>query len=410
MFSNIYKSVEARLKIATPFEISIVLVLCMVATVTVYTLYTKETLDPGGGIFTPPVTPEIIMHTDPTKESTFEEKRQELERIEADIVLSDTEIERLSYMLQKAFGLVVAHNRSETRDGAPLQEARTLFGEVYEKTKNSPTYGQMNELALWGYLFQFVSTVYDTRIVDGMPADIKNVYFTYFNNPESVNGTTEEQHRKVLEGMIALVDNAELFSFLKNDKSFNAYSASVKAAYLDSYREQLTTSEVASVSASLTDDINAYAQGKEKIEESGGNSLRSTSINPMHIAYAEYVRAYSESGEIPDTTGFESVYKTIESLSGVDAFGRSIILFRIGLYQLSALVREGASEEVIASRVAILKTVATSREGLNIITRNILTERLEDGAEWNRVHRDLAVLAETSPSFQDLLNTLGVTR
>ncbi len=411
MFSNIISTIRTQIAHLTArqlsvFEVSIVFLLCSITFVVVYTLHTKEILDPE----TPQSvreTPTIVMPINPSRESTLDQKRTELNEIESNLMLSDTQYERLAYTLQKAFSLITTNNRAPSLDEVELAEARTLFNQVYGDTKNKPSQKLLTEKALWGYLFYFVSTGYLPDVIDDMPSDIRNAYFSEWNSPEVFSEDVFQKRKKIFEGMIAFIDDENLFSELKNEKSFNAYSAVVKAVYLDSFKEGLSSDEISSVVTSLNTDLTQYEQGF-MTDDLPPTSLRLAVVVPSHISFARYVLDTIQQPGASRTQFFYPLTTYIEEQKDTDAFGREIVLSRIRLYELSAGVRENTSENQIAETVQRLTAQLSQNPDLQPIMKRIITYSLNESEQWNAVHRDLTELQKNSSSFKAFLSSLNI--
>ncbi len=350
------------------------------------------------------VTPIDVVY-DPTKQSTAERVAQDVEILTQKIDSATTEWEKLNYILQKGYMLVV--NRVEKPELEAKREARKLFTVVYESTKGNPEYQRLNDLAVWGYIFQFAENCFGGVAV-GAAQEIRDTYFTYFNNDDYLQKTFHVNQKEMFEGILLLIDDQSRFTTIRTDKVFNSYAAMIRASYLDAYRDELPPERTAELVEALKRDISNYENATYIMEDGAKGSMRTTLLAPMHLAFARFALAQATDGEDAGIKEFDTVYEYATQVAFKDEVGRSIAISWIKLYKLGALNRIPHTEEDIAREVSVLRGELAKNPQIISVIQSTLNYALSERGEWIDIRQDVFALAKTSPSLATFLEDIGI--
>jgi len=348
---------------------------------------------------------KIDMVHDTSIDSTQQYRTELLEDLSTRSETAETKYERLSYMLQKGFTLVV--NRTEVVDAESGREARTIFLRAYNETKDSSTpSGQyLSELALFGYIFHFAQNCFDTILRHSLPTDIRSAYFPSLTTGPDVMENIRARQKATFESIIAMIDSPDLFPTLRDDKIFNSHAVIIRATYLDSFKDEMTNEEIASVVQSIQSDLDRFNNGKFITAGGSQTTTRLTVSAPYNFAYADYVTKYVQG--VQDVSQFDTAYNHIQNLQG-DNMARAIGSSWIKMHKLGALSRDSSvTEQEIKSNVDAIYLQIQNRPEIKSVIKSNLTYASSDGGSWNIIRQDLFNLRNTSASVDAFLNDMG---
>jgi hypothetical protein len=281
---------------------------------------------------------------------------------------------------------------------------------VYNSTllKEDPVSKRLNDYALFGYVFAFAENCFPPNIAFNMPADIwkNNFNFFYSGKWRTAETTQKYKQQQAFKGIIELLDNDKEFEVFKDDKSFNSYSANIKATYLDSYSDTLTKVEKEKLMLSIKKDIVEFQNGSYISNSS--TTQRLLLLAPQHIAFAEYVVKYIETG-VSDYIIFQKTYDQISKEENISNTTKKITEAWLLIYKIAAMGRAQAAESEIDRSVKELDSLFKDNASVSGISRSYLNYGLSELGNWYSIKQDIFKLAKTNKSLDELLsNVIGL--
>lgn len=341
---------------------------------------------------------------DPKQNSTQEYKERVLSEIDRQIENNDDESLKLSLTVQKSFIQIV--NRSVSPDQTKSTEAMKGLNIVYDKTKYSQDYkyDKMSDYALFGFVFSFAENCFYRVATREIPADIKQKYFTHLNTDDYKIKSEKEKQMITFKSFINLIDDEQLFNVIKEDKSFNSYSALLKGVYLDSYKDILSKEEKQIMVDGIKKDQAEYVSGKYISVNT--DSMRISMLSPLHFAIANYAIKQAE-GSADDYSDFEKAFEEVSKVQG-DNVGKALTLSWLKMYQLGAMKRANAKEVEINKVVMELKEQITNEPQITRMIKGYLDYGLTEYGDWLTIKKDLFNLAKENKDLSNLLESVGV--
>lgn len=367
---------------------------------------------------TPQVVQKIPLVNDSLKDSTQEYKEEVMGILKQKIDSSETEREKVSYMLQYAYKNFV--NRVEVNGNSIRQEGLNTLAAVYEAV-SSPTTKitnkeQMKEAAIFGYIFSLIENCFPPDTMTSLPEPIRAKYFSIFEFDPTSNSITSKASDNgsvlkmyMLQGFIQMLDDESMFSVLKMDASFNGYSVILKAFYLDSYSDKLTKEEIEKMVSSIKNDIYQFNNNDKIYFSNGGepNHSRITIVAPMQIAFAEYVVGRFENNLVDDHSKLDAAYNQIQNVKG-DNISKAVVSSFIKIYTLGIMNRGEYSKIDVDNAVNDLRMHIKNYPQIVGVIRGYLNFGLTSYGKWMLIKQDFFSLADKSESLKAFLKEIGI--
>lgn len=344
----------------------------------------------------------------PSQDSSYASLQNNIAQIDS-LVQQDslTDTEKKELLLQKAYVSLV--NRIDAAEMGPRDEAYKTFALVYESTLGASNIKdqQINNFALFGFIFGFAESCFSNATVMYIPKPIKKEYFNFVWGNKWKNSTTTEEWKKkqIFRGFVKFLDDDAKFPIYNSDVSFNGHSAYIKAMYLDSYKDSLTVDEKNSLITGITRDIEEYSTGRYTLFTE--DSAHITLIAPLHIAFAKYaIKRATEN--ISDYGIFDTLYKNTIQVDSDDSTVKDFVTGWALMYKLGGAVRAHASTTEITQVLDEMGTLTERNPAIGSIYRAYLSFGFHERGKWMDMKQDIFAFSKKSGEVKNFLDSIGL--